>query len=294
ARAGTAGSNVVNNSATDNDALTPQADLAVTITDGATSVVAGASNIYTITVTNNGPSMVDALVTDLFPADFTNVSWFVVLLPGAISASPAGGFGDIINATAELQPGGGAIFRASGQISASATGPPANTVTGAPPGGATDPHPPHNPAPHNDPPPGPIDLAVAITNAATTLVPGSLDTYTITVANNGSNTVSSFNLVDAIPADLLNATFGSPSAGSYDAGSGLWSGLSLANGQSVSISLSRVGRITTGTLATTVSLATPAGVTDAHLCHNHPHHTDTPPRLCKPCATPPPARRARL
>src|SRR5262249_9211703 len=218
----------------------------------------------------------------------------VVLLPGAISASPAGGFGDIINATAELQPGGGAIFRASGQISASATGPLANTVTVAAPAGTTDPNPTNNAATDTDTLSGPTALSVAIPNAAPPLVPGSLDTYTITVANNGSNTVSSFNLVDAIPADLLNATFGSPSAGSYDAGSGLWSGLSLANGQSVSIALSRVGGITTGTLATTVSLATPAGVTDAHLCHNHPHHTDTPPRLCKPCATPPPARRARL
>src|SRR5262249_61567598 len=124
---------------------------------GVTSVVAGASNIYTITVTNNGPSMVDALVTDLFPADFTNVSWFVVLLPGAISASPAGGFGDIINAAAELQPGGGAIFRASGQISASATGPLANTVTVAAPAGATAPNPPTNPATATTTPPRPID-----------------------------------------------------------------------------------------------------------------------------------------
>src|SRR5262245_63530457 len=55
APSGTTDTNLVNNSATDNDTLTPQADLAVTITDGATSVVAGASNIYIITVTNNGP-----------------------------------------------------------------------------------------------------------------------------------------------------------------------------------------------------------------------------------------------
>ena len=71
----------------------PQADLAVTVDDGKTTVTPGSSNTYTITVTNNGPSMVDALVTDSFPADFTNVSWFVLLNPGAISASPPGSFG---------------------------------------------------------------------------------------------------------------------------------------------------------------------------------------------------------
>ena len=75
------------------------------------------------------------------------------------------------------------------------------------------------------------DLQVTITNGATTLVPGTSDTYTITVTNNGTDPVSSFNLIDTIPDALLNATFGSPSAGSYDPGSGLWSALSLASGQ---------------------------------------------------------------
>jgi uncharacterized repeat protein (TIGR01451 family) len=115
------------------------ADLSVTITDRVTSVAPGDSTRYFITVTNNGPDTVDALVTDLFPADFTNVSWVVAPLPGGfISATPASGSGDIINATAELQPGGGALFVASGQISASPTGPIANTVTVATPAGTTD------------------------------------------------------------------------------------------------------------------------------------------------------------
>src|SRR5262245_636295 len=122
---------------------------------------------------------------------------------------------------------------------------------------------------------GPIDLSVTITNAATTLVPGSLDTYTITVANNGSNTVSSFDLIDTIPDALLNATFGSPSAGSYDRVSGHWSGLSLANGQSVSITLSGVVGIATGTLSNTVTVAAPAGMTDTNLGNNAATDADT-------------------
>jgi Domain of unknown function DUF11 len=47
-----------NNSATDSDTLTPQADLSITKTDGVTSVVPGTVDTYTITVTNNGPKWV--------------------------------------------------------------------------------------------------------------------------------------------------------------------------------------------------------------------------------------------
>src|SRR5262249_24918423 len=70
---GTTDTNLANNSVTDSDTLTPQADLAVTMTDGATSVVAGASNIYIITVTNNGPSTVTSLtLSDSIPAALLN------------------------------------------------------------------------------------------------------------------------------------------------------------------------------------------------------------------------------
>src|SRR5262249_53342983 len=172
--------------------------------------------------------------------------------------------------------------------------PLANTVTVAAPAGTTDPNPTNNAATDADTLSGPIDLSVTITNAATTLVPGSLDTYTITVANNGANTVSSFNLVDTIPADLLNATFGSPSAGSYDPGSGLWSGLSLANGQSGSISLSGVVGITTGTLATTLTVAAPAGMTDTNPGNNAATDTDTLVLFGSPYPSPPPATSANM
>ena len=45
-----------NDSATDTDALTPQADLQVTVDDGQASAVPGTPITYTIVVTNVGPS----------------------------------------------------------------------------------------------------------------------------------------------------------------------------------------------------------------------------------------------
>jgi uncharacterized repeat protein (TIGR01451 family) len=268
APSGTTDTNPANNSASDNDTLTPQADLAVTVTDGATSVVAGASNIYTITVTNNGPSTVSSLtLTDTIPAALLNPNF-----------APSAGAYDTntrIWSGLSLASGQSVSMTLTGTIDPNATGTITNIVTVSAPAGTTDTNSANNAATDNDTLTGPIDLSVTITNAATTLVPGSLDTYTITVANNGANTVSSFDLIDTIPGALLNATFGSPSAGSYDRGSGHWSNLNLANGQSVSITLSGVVGITTGTLATTVTVAAPAGMTDTNLGNNAATDTDT-------------------
>jgi len=65
-----------NNSATDTDTLTPQADLTISKTDGVTSVVPGQSDSYTIVVSNDGPSNALAVqVVDTLPAQgFGNVS----------------------------------------------------------------------------------------------------------------------------------------------------------------------------------------------------------------------------
>jgi uncharacterized repeat protein (TIGR01451 family) len=267
--------NSANDSATDTDTLTPQADLAVAMTDGKTSAVPGTSTTYTITVTNNGPSTaVGAAVTDLFPVlDFTNVSWTTTASPGSSASAPSG-TGDIVT-TVTLLPGGTVTFTAVGPINPSAIGSLTNTVTVSSPAGSFDSNPANNAATDTDTLALPADLAVIITDAATTLVPGAVDTYTITVSNNGANTVSSFTLTDTIPDALLNATFGSPSAGSYNAGSGLWSGLNLANGQSVSITRSGTIGIATGTLSNTVTVSLPAGLTDPNPGNNTATDTDT-------------------
>ncbi len=58
-----------NNTATDTDTLTPQADLAVTVSASASSLTAGSVLSYTVTVTNAGPSNAGSLVlTDVLPA----------------------------------------------------------------------------------------------------------------------------------------------------------------------------------------------------------------------------------
>ena len=44
------------------------------------------------------------------------------------------------------------------------------------------------------------DLSISVTDGATSVAPGTRDTYTITVTNNGPDTLSGLTLSDAIPA----------------------------------------------------------------------------------------------
>ena len=62
--------------ATDTDTLTAQATLAITKTDGVTSVTAGTTDTYTVVVSNTGPSDATNLsVVDTLPSQgLTNIS----------------------------------------------------------------------------------------------------------------------------------------------------------------------------------------------------------------------------
>ena len=120
-----------------------------------------------------------------------------------------------------------------------------------------------------------VDLQVTKTDSTASLVPGTSDTYTITVTNNGPDTVNSVTLTDTIPAALLGASF-APSTGAYDVTSGEWSGLSLASGQSVTMTLTgTIDPNATGTLTNAVTVAPPAGVTDTNPADNTASDIDT-------------------
>ncbi|MEQ1644850.1 MAG: hypothetical protein ABL959_15480, partial [Pyrinomonadaceae bacterium] len=107
--------NPANNSATDTDTLTPQANLGITKTDGVASVTAGGSTTYTITASNAGPSnATGATVADTFPAAITGVTWTCVGAGGG--TCPANGTGNI-NSSVNLPAGGSVTFTAVSAIS---------------------------------------------------------------------------------------------------------------------------------------------------------------------------------
>ena len=244
----------------------PTADLTISMDDGTTTVAPGAATSYTIVVSNNGPDAVTgATVFDSLPDGITGNSWLATGSTGGGSVTgPAIGSGPLAT-TVDLPVGGAVVFTFTVLVNPSlTTGSLINLAVVLAPAGTTDPNDPgNNHAIDTDTLTPQADLSVTMTDGKAIVVPGTSDTYTITVTNNGPSTVSSLTLSDTIPAALLNRNF-APSVGAYDAATGAWSGLSLASGQHVTLTL-------TGTIASNATRhdhqhrhGGPAGRDDRH------------------------------
>jgi uncharacterized repeat protein (TIGR01451 family) len=173
-----------NNSATDTDTLTPQADLGITKTDGVTSATAGGSVTYTITASNAGPSDApSAMVADTLPAVLTG-TWTCVGAGGGTCA--ASGSGDI-NDAANLPAGGSVTYTVAASIDAGATGTLANTATVS--SAVTDPNPADNSATDTDTLSPPSDLL--------TDIPTRQGGVTANLAVEGCSSIDSAIFIDA-------------------------------------------------------------------------------------------------
>src|SRR5690606_8755791 len=82
----------------DTDTPAPVADLSITKTDNQATYTPGTTVIYTVTVTNHGPSdVVGATVTDILPAGTTG-TWTAVLNGGGTGAiSGTGNINQTVN-----------------------------------------------------------------------------------------------------------------------------------------------------------------------------------------------------
>lgn len=119
------------------------------------------------------------------------------------------------------------------------------------------------------------DLEVTKTDFQTDAVPGSPVTYTITVTNRGPDTVTSLTLTDPLPAALQSPAY-APSTGSYDSGTGLWTGLSLNVNNSVVLTISgTIDPFARGTLANTVTVSPPLGANDGNPANDTATDVDT-------------------
>jgi len=269
-----------NNSATDTDTLTPQTDLAITKTDGATTEIPGTPVTYTLTVTNAGPSdAVGATVADTFPAIVTGVTWTCAGANGG--TCPANGAGNI-NALVGLPAAGGAsvTFTATGNISAAATGTLSNTATVAAGAGATDPVPANNSATDTDTLSVESDLAITKTDGSATEVPGTPVTYTITASNAGPSNNPAATVADTFPAIVGGVTWSCIGAGGGTcpaAGSGdINSVVNLPAGGSVTFTATgTIASSATGTLANTATVAAAGGTTDPTPGNNSATDTDS-------------------
>ena len=133
-------------------------------------------------------------------AGLTNVTWGVTGFSNGGSVSgPTNGFA-ILNAFVNLPANASVTFNLIGVIDPNATGTLSSIVTVFAPAAISDPVLGNNFATDTDTltPLGTADLSVTVTDGKTTVAPGTIDTYTITVTNNGPDTLSSLTLIEAV------------------------------------------------------------------------------------------------
>jgi uncharacterized repeat protein (TIGR01451 family) len=217
---GVTDANPANNSATDADTLTPQADLAVTQTGPAT-MTAGTNLTYTVTVTDNGPSNAQSVrLNDVVPAGTTFVR--ETHRSGWTATTPAvGGTGTVTESSGTLPAGTSATFVIV--VHAKASDPNgfliANTATAG--SGTFDRNGGNNTSMSTTRVATSADVSVTRTGSAMATA-GSNLTYTITVTDNGPSDAQNVQLNDAVPggttfvseSHLLGWTAMTPPAGS--------------------------------------------------------------------------------
>ncbi|WP_316804251.1 Ig-like domain-containing protein [Pedobacter nototheniae] len=250
-----------NNIATDVTNVNRSLDLALTKTASPKPVIAGQTLTYTITLTNNGPSTLLASdvisVVDNLPAGFTATSYTAAA--GTYTSTNGNWTG------LTLLNGQSTTLTIVGNVAATAGGTLNNTVSVTVPAGTTDPAPGNNTATDQTVVNRQIDFSISKTASPKPAIAGQALTYAITLTNNGPSALTTADVVkitDNLPAGFSASTY-TPSSGTYDAATGNWTGLTLSNGQSVTLSIAgTVSATATGSLSNTVSITAPTGITD--------------------------------
>ena len=214
-----------NNTAVDVDTIAGRTpDLAVTKTDGVTSVNAGTSTTYTVTVTNQGNIGVTGVVlTDTLPANVSYVSCANV--SGTVSVACAHSAGVVTTTLSSLTGGASAQMTVTVSVpNPLPAGVPSitNTVTVADDGAnGTDPTTADRTASDVDAVNAVPDMSVVKTSSVGTVAPGGSVAYTLTVRNNGTQDATGARVTDTVPAGMVvNCGSASPAPTSCNSGTG--------------------------------------------------------------------------
>ncbi|KWS04093.1 internalin, putative [Lysobacter capsici AZ78] len=250
-----------NNTATNTPVPVASADLAVTKTASSATPIVGTNVTFTVTVSNNGPSAAAGVnVNDQLPAGYTFVS-----------ATPSVGTynaGTGVWAVGTLASGANATLDIVATVLPN--GPYANTATAT--STTNDPTPGNNTATNTPVPVASADLAVTKTASSATPTVGTDITFTVTVSNNGPSSADAVNVTDQLPSGytLVSAT---PSAGTYNAGTGVWTVGNLAAGSNETLTVVATV-LATGSYANTATATSTTG--DPTPGNNTATNTPTP------------------
>jgi uncharacterized repeat protein (TIGR01451 family) len=202
APAGVTDPDPTNNSATDSDTLTPQADLSITKSDDADPVVAGTLLTYTVVVVNQGPSIASGVqVTDTLPAGVSFVS----------STAPGGctGAGVLLCDVGTVQPGLANSVSFTITVLVGQGAPPAGTtISNSAAVSATTPDPDltFNTATETTQVVSESSLVTLKVDSDDPVLAGTSLSYTITVQNTGPSDAHNIVATDVLPAGVTYAS----------------------------------------------------------------------------------------
>jgi large repetitive protein len=202
----------------------------------------GANIQFTITLTNLGPlATTSASVTDLLPAGLQFVS--AVPTQGSFnSASGVWTVGQVLrNGTAQL------VLTAVATTTSTQTN--TATITASAP---ADPNPANNAASAVVTPVQVANLTIVTTISNSTPLVGSNVIFTTTVTNNGPAAATGVQVSDLLPSGFAVVS-GLPSAGTYNIGTGVWTIGGLANGATVTLTVTATV-LSTGSYTDTASV----------------------------------------
>ena len=210
--------------ATDSDPITARADLGITKT-GPASIVAGNPLVYTITVTNTGPSdAAGVVVSDATPTGLvfvSNTGDCTTAFPCALGVVPAGAT-RTITATFDVPityPGLGPIVNVASVSSTTPDDTAANNTATV-----------ETTLNRN------ADVAISKSVSPASVLVGQPTTFTVVVTNHGPARVTGLVVQDLLPAGLSFVS-ASASQGSYADATGAWTIGTLLNAQSATLTL---------------------------------------------------------
>ncbi|MFN3191205.1 MAG: SdrD B-like domain-containing protein [Aureliella sp.] len=234
--------------------INPSIDLAITKTDSVDPATRGNTLVYTMDVTNAGPSSAtNVVVTDTLPDGVT----FISATGGTVTA-PSGNSNDVLIDIGTLAASGSQQVTVTVTIDADAADTITNTasVTSTETTGGFETNTNNNSTTEPTTLNPAIDLEVTKVDSADPVIAGNDLVYTMVVTNNGPSTATNVSLSDTLPAGVT-FTSGTSTQGTTANNNGVFTADigTLASGASATVTLTvGVDPGTTGTIDNTASV----------------------------------------